>query len=216
MTTIDLDRPDEGDVIDLILQDHRRFEHLLRELRSTGEDRDAVRRAFATLHVAHAEAEEKCVYPRLERKDAIDEEEAEHGEHEHAEGNQALLVVLECERTDTQEFDDAVEELSRVVNHHLAEEELTILNPARTEVDESTRKELGEAFATERNRQIEADCGRVDNVRRLVDEARAEGLIQDDDESQESPSKDVDETSKQSFPTSDPPSTWSSAGQDDT
>ena len=58
------------------------------------------------------------------------------GEEEHAEGNEALLAVLELKGTDTQAFDDAVEELSRLVNHHLAEEELTILNPARTEVSE--------------------------------------------------------------------------------
>ena len=36
-------------------------------------------------------------------------------------------------------FDDAVEELAKVVNHHLTEEELTILNPARTEVGERVR-----------------------------------------------------------------------------
>ncbi len=42
----------------------------------------------------------------------------------------------ECASTDTQKFDDAVEELARVVNHHLTEEELTILNPAREDVGE--------------------------------------------------------------------------------
>jgi hypothetical protein len=40
-----------------------------------------------------------------------------------------MLAVLELKGTDTQAFDDAVEELARVVNHHLTEEELTILNP---------------------------------------------------------------------------------------
>ena len=54
-TSIDLGRPTVGDVVSLILQDHRRFEDLLRQLRDSGQDRDAVRRAFATLHVAHAE-----------------------------------------------------------------------------------------------------------------------------------------------------------------
>ena len=117
------------------------------------------------------------VYPQLRRKRAVDAEEAEHGEHEHAEGNEALLAVLECASTSTQKFDDAVEELARVVNHHLTEEELTILNPAREEVGERARHDLGEAFATERNRQIDDDCGRIANVRRLVSEARKKGLI---------------------------------------
>ena len=178
-TAIDLGRPTSGDVIDLILDDHRRFEDLLRQLRSSASDRDAVRQAFATLHVAHAEAEERHVYPALKRKRAVSADEAEHGEHEHAEGNEALLAVLECAGTDTQKFDDAVEELSRVVSHHLTEEELTILNPARDDVGEKARHDLGTAFVEERNAQIDDDCGRVANVRRLVAEAKKDGLIED-------------------------------------
>src|SRR5680860_1518861 len=128
-TSIDLGRPTVGDVVSLILQDHRRFEDLLRQLRDSGQDRDAVRRAFATLHVAHAEAEEQHVYPLLRRAHAIGGQDAQHGEEEHAEAHEALLAVLEAERTDTESFDDAVENLASAVNHHLTEEELTILNP---------------------------------------------------------------------------------------
>ncbi len=176
-TPIELGRPISGDVIDLILEDHRRFETLLRQLRDASADRDAVRRAFSALHVAHAEAEEKYVYPTLRRKDAISEHEAEHGEEEHAEGHEALLAVLELKGTDTQAFDDAVEELATAVNHHLTEEELTILNPARDDVSEKARAELGEKFATERNRQIDADCGRLENVRSIVKKAEKQGLL---------------------------------------
>lgn len=179
MTDIDLGRPIQGDVVDLILDDHRRFEALLRDLRDSSQDRDAVRRAFAALHVAHAEAEERYVYPKLKRKDAVDDDEADHGVEEHAEGNEALLAVLELKGTDTQAFDDAVEELARLVNHHLTEEELTILNPAREEVGPQVRADLGEQFAAERNRQIDDDCGTVTNVRRIVEAARSKGLLDD-------------------------------------
>ena len=185
MTNIDLGRPVQGDVVDLILDDHRRFEALLRDLRDSSQDRDAVRRAFATLHVAHAEAEEKHVYPKLRRKRAVGEHEAEHGEEEHAEGNAALLAVLELKGTDTDAFDDAVEELARVVNHHLTEEELTILNPAREEVGPRVRADLGEQFCAERNRQIDAGCGDIENVRRIVAEARREGLLEDDEDGED-------------------------------
>ena len=61
-TPIDLGRPIAGDVVELILDDHRRFETLLRQLRDSSSDRDTVRQAFAALHVAHAEAEERHVY----------------------------------------------------------------------------------------------------------------------------------------------------------
>ncbi len=67
------------------------------------------------------------------------------------------------------------------MNHHLTEEELTILNPARDEVSEGIRAKLGVAFATERNAQIDHDCGRIDNVRRIVREAEAEGLLEDEE-----------------------------------
>jgi hypothetical protein len=184
-TTIDLGRPEQGDVIDLILDDHRRFEALLRDLRDSTSDRDAVRKALATLHTAHALAEERHVYPKLERKDAITEHEAEHGEEEHAEGHEALLAVLELKGTDTQAFDDAVEKLAEKLNHHLTEEELTILNPAREEVGAQVRAELGLAFATERNQQIDAGCGSVEQIRELVARAEREGLLDDEDDDED-------------------------------
>lgn len=179
-TSIDLGRPESGDVVELILADHRLFEDMLRQLRDSSADRDAVRQAFATLHVAHAEAEERCVYPVLRRKDAITGDEEEHGEKEHAEGNAALLAVLELSGTDTQKFDDAVEELARVVNHHLTEEELTILNPAREDVGPRVLDDLGEKFARERNKQVGADCGRIENVRKIVVAAKKSGLLETD------------------------------------
>lgn len=176
-SALDLGRPTDGDVVDLILDDHRKFEALLRELRDATSDRDAARRAFSALHVAHAEAEEEKVYPTLRRKDAIGEHEEEHSEEEHAEGHEALLKVLEAEQLDGEEFDELVEGLATAVNHHLSEEELTILNPAREEVPDDVRQRLGADFATERNRQLDADCGRVENVRTIVERASEKGLL---------------------------------------
>jgi hemerythrin superfamily protein len=181
-TSIDLGRPTQGDVVELILADHRRFEELLRDLRDNSSDRDEVRHAFATLHTAHALAEEKHVYPRLRRRHAVTAHEAEHGEEEHAEGHEALLALLELKGTDTRAFDDAIEELAKVVNHHLSEEELTILNPARDDVSDRERSDLGEAFATERNRLVDDGCGTLTHVRSLVAEARREGKLDDEGE----------------------------------
>jgi len=174
---IDLGRPAEGDVVDLVLEDHRRFEDLLRRLRDSSDDRDAIRQAFARLHVAHAVAEEKEVYPKLRRKDAIDEEEADHGKEEHAEGHEVLLAVLESGQLAGDDFDDLVEELAKVVNHHLTEEELTILNPTRDDVAENSRRALGEAFAARRNELLDGGTGSLEDVRRIVAQAREDGLI---------------------------------------
>jgi hypothetical protein len=48
-----------------------------------------------------------------------------------------------------------------------------VLNPARTDVDEEVRQRLGAEFAAERARLIDEDCGRIENVRRIVKEAKA-------------------------------------------
>lgn len=175
---IDLGRPVEGDVIELITDDHRLFERLLAQLRDTTQDLDAVRQAFADVLIAHGEAEEELVYPLLRRRTAdVGEHEIEHGHEEHAEGNQALLKVLELKGTDTQAFADAVEELSNLVAHHIAEEEITILSPAREDVGPRIRAELGEKWAARRNELIDQRCGRAENVRRIVAAAEREGVL---------------------------------------
>jgi hemerythrin superfamily protein len=160
------------DVVELIIADHRRFEDLLREVRNVEADRDAALSELSAILVAHAEAEEREVYPELRyRADDVTGEEVEHGSEEHAEGHAALLHVLEIGDPDAEEFGDAVEELTKALAHHLDEEERTILNPAREEVSEEVRDRLGRAFSAERRRRLDAGCGSIENVRRLVDES---------------------------------------------
>lgn len=156
------------DVVELILQDHRRMEDLFRLMRSVEADRAGALKEFADLLIAHAQAEEAKVYPALKRYKNIDDDEVEHGEHEHDEGNQALLDLLEVDEVGSKEWDSKLEELVEAVTHHADEEERTILNGARENVAMQRREELGAAFWEERERQLTADCGSVDNVRRIV------------------------------------------------
>ncbi|WP_371402241.1 hemerythrin domain-containing protein [Kribbella sp. NBC_00662] len=157
-----------GDVVEIILADHRWFEEALRELRDVTSDREAVLADLATVLIAHAEAEESKVYPTLRRKDAIDAEEVEHSEHEHDEGNEALLELMEVDDTASEEFSSKLHELSEALSHHLDEEERDVLNPARTDVSEQVRRNLGDSFAEERARLIESGCGDIANVRKIV------------------------------------------------
>ena len=177
MSDYEIPRPTTGDVVALITDDHRRMEDLLRALRDATADREAARTALAELLIAHGESEEEHVYPSLRRKRAITTHELEHGEEEHAEGNEALLALLECKGTDTQKFDDAVEALAEALNHHIGEEEQTILNPARTEVSEQVRADLGRTWVTARNRMLEEGCASVEQVREIVDRAVSEGTL---------------------------------------
>jgi hemerythrin-like domain-containing protein len=160
-----------GDVVEIILADHRWFEEALRELRDVQSDRAAVLADLATVLIAHAEAEESKVYPQLKKKDAIDAEEVEHSEHEHDEGNEALLELMEVEDTSSEDFSEKLHELSEALSHHLDEEERDVLNPARTDVSEEVRRQLGDAFAEERARLIESGCGDIANVRKIVEAA---------------------------------------------
>ncbi len=178
MSDYEIPRPVSGDVLEVILDDHRLFEHLLRECRRTDADRAAAREALAEILVAHATAEEEKVYPTLRRKaEDITAHEAEHGEEEHAEITEALLAFLRCAGTDTQKYDDALEELATVVNHHSNEEEQTILNPAREEVALDAREDLGVAWLTRRNQLLEQGCASEEQVAALLEEAVADGAL---------------------------------------
>ncbi|GAA3487333.1 MULTISPECIES: hemerythrin domain-containing protein [Streptomyces] len=156
------------DVVELILEDHRRMEELFRRMRSVEDDRAGALREFSALLIAHGEAEEDEVYPALKRYKNIDDEEVEHGSEEHDEGNEALLALLEVEEVGSDDWDEKLEELVEAVTHHLDEEERTILNGARENVADSRRTELGSAFLSAREEYLKDDCGSVENVRKVV------------------------------------------------
>ncbi|QWC85325.1 hemerythrin domain-containing protein [Nocardioidaceae bacterium] len=172
----DLGRPTDGNVIDLILADHRRFEDLLRDLRGDKDGRRAALDAFATLHVAHAHAEESEVYPVVKKKDGVDADEAEHGTEEHAEGNEALLKVMELDALEGEDFEEAAEHLGEMINHHLGEEEINILTPARESMAADRMAELGKAFCDKRNQIIDEGVD-IDRVRSIVNKAEDKGLL---------------------------------------
>ena len=175
-------RPTSGDIVDVIIDDHRVMEALLRDVRNASLDRDGARKALATLLVAHSEAEEEVVYPALKRKtEDVGDHEANHGEEEHAEGLVALTELFDAKGTDTKKFDDAAEKVSNYLYHHFVEEELTILNPARTELGDAQRAEIGARFLAARSRLLDEDCGDEANVRALVAKAVKDGTIESTD-----------------------------------
>ena len=70
--------------------------------------------------VKHSVAEETQVYCEVEKK--IDEQEAEHSKHEHAEAEETMKR-LERMDSDDPAFDSAVAELIQEIRHHVLEEE---------------------------------------------------------------------------------------------
>ena len=169
---------DTEDVVELILADHRLFEELIRALRNREEDRQARLDELADLLVAHAEAEESQVYPKLSRKAPEDAEEIEHGAEEHADGHAALLELQQRVDAEVADFEEALEELSETILHHVDEEERDVLNAARENVEDAVRAELGRAFLAERDRLLDGRPGDPANVGRLVANARRDGLLE--------------------------------------
>ncbi|MGL5911593.1 MAG: hemerythrin domain-containing protein, partial [Phycicoccus sp.] len=176
---LQIPRPTSGDVLERILDDHRLFEDLLREARRTDTDRVRARAALAEVLVAHATAEEEEVYPTLRAGRAIGEHEEEHGEEEHAEILTALLAFLRVGDTASDDYDEALEELATVVNHHSNEEEQTILNPAREELSLDRREAVGVAWLTRRNLLLADGCASTGQVAALVEQAEADGTLDD-------------------------------------
>lgn len=166
------------DVVELVLADHRLFEELFRALRNREEDRAARRDELADLLVAHAEAEETEVYPALMRKARDEAEEIKHGMEEHAEGHEALLRLQRVDDVDGGAFEAALEQLVEVVNHHVDEEERTVLNAARENVADDVRADLGRAFRRRRADLLDGSPGHPDNVERLVGIANRAGLLE--------------------------------------
>ena len=156
------------DVVELILADHREFERLFRALRNRDEQRQARLRELADLLVAHAEAEEREVYPQLKRAAPEEREEIAHGHEEHLDGHEALAALQEVSDADQDVFEERLEELVETVMHHVDEEERDVLNAAREHVEESTRQRLGDAFLQTRNDLIAQQPGEPEKVRELI------------------------------------------------
>jgi len=177
--------PITGDIVQLILDDHRLFEALLRELRLDVANREVLRACFADVVLAHGEAEEQHVYTSLQRRRTITAHEAEHGEEEHAELNAAILALWECKGLDTQKFDDAVEEVTKAMSHHIAEEEQSILRDADQDLGVEARADLGKVFCAARSKGLADHIGAEASLRRIVARAEREGLLPPEGESEE-------------------------------
>ena len=161
------------DVVELILADHREIERLFRALRNRDENRQARLRELADLLVAHAEAEEREVYPVLKREAPQEREEVAHGYEEHADGHEALAALQEVSDEDQETFEERLEELVDTVGHHLDEEERDVLNAARENVDAPTRERLGDVFLQTRNDIIAQAPGEPEKVRELIAAAQS-------------------------------------------
>jgi len=136
-----------GDVVDLIMKDHRELERLFDTLLNEPDKRAGLVPLMTTLLTAHSRAEESEVYPAA--RAAGGEDDVEHSQKEHLEADQLARKVAETD-PDSEDFEAALRALVDAVTHHVEEEETTVLPGMRERIDSARREELGEAFLAAR------------------------------------------------------------------
>ncbi|MFC0624622.1 hemerythrin domain-containing protein [Kribbella deserti] len=137
-----------GDVVELIMQDHREVERLFDELKNHPEKRPNLVPVLTTLLTAHSRAEEAEVYPAA-KDEAGESDEVAHSQEEHVEADK-LLEQLAATDPQSPDFDQVLNELVDAVTHHVEEEESKVLPGIRDRLSDDRRLELGEAFAASR------------------------------------------------------------------
>jgi hemerythrin superfamily protein len=162
-----------SDVIDLITADHREVERLFDLLQNEPDKRELALPTLSALLIAHSRAEEAEVYP-VARSEAGETEEVAHSQQEHAEAEE-LLERLRAIDPGSAEFGPALDELVKAVQHHVDEEESSVLPGIRDRIDDNRRAELGAAFAASREAHLGEQPGQASREE-LLRQARNAGV----------------------------------------
>ena len=141
-----------GDVVELIMQDHREVERLFEALRTDPAKRPGLVPVLTTLLAAHSRAEEAEVYP-VAAAEAGEKEEVSHSQQEHIEADQLLAKLVGTDPASA-DFDKVLQNLIDAVSHHVEEEETKVLPGMRSNLSDERRSELGEAFAASRKQHL--------------------------------------------------------------
>lgn len=138
---------EEGDIIDLIIEDHRPLKQLIKILKNTdrysfGERRDAFE-DFAPLLAIHSKPEEQSLYTFLKENEELKvqgyEGEVEHGLAEH--------LAREIKETENEDLWSArAKVLAEMVEHHIEEEEEEMFPEIRKNSELEERAKLGTLY----------------------------------------------------------------------
>lgn len=143
-------------VFDKILEDHKEIRSMFEKARSKAtSDLDASVKAFHELHdelISHHEAEEHTVFKPLvesEKTKSITQEAIE----EHTSIDEYLAKVKQSHKSERWEAKLSV--LKELVDHHLQEEEESLIPKGREVLNEEQQTSLGEEFEKEHKKQLE-------------------------------------------------------------
>jgi len=184
-----------ADVVELIKSDHREVERLFDLLKNQPATRGLKFPVLCALLIAHSRAEEVEVYP-VAKDEAGESEEVAHSQGEHAEAEHMLEEMTAME-PESAEFESALDELIKAVNHHVEEEESRVLPGMQERLSETRRTELAEAFVTARTEHLGDRPGQA-NRKELEQQARNAGLSGTSSSSKEEIKQDLLEHAQQS------------------
>lgn len=164
----------------ILTRQHREVDAMLSQL-ATVEDTEIRGKLLPVLEqqlLAHAKAEEETFYRALAREG--EKGDAKHAKREHREIETALskLTALEL---DDDDWDEALQDLTETVQHHVEEEESDVFDAARRSLDSETLDELAAKFTEHRRKQLERLGGSEDGYAdlskdELLEEARERDL----------------------------------------
>jgi len=133
------------DAINLLERDHRLVDRMFAEYEDT-EGTDAGKRTMLVGRMieelsAHADIEERILYPLMRDVLPDGDEQVSHAIEEHDEAKQTMARLEDMTPSDD-EFDGAVRALIEAVRHHVEEEESELFTRLRESVDAQKLAEL--------------------------------------------------------------------------
>lgn len=139
-------------IYDVIKDDHRKVDELFEDIRECKDpdDRFALFENLREELTIHAHAEEKVFYSRLEKngsmRDQMKDSREEHNDVE------AMLAKLQDLEPNSRTFMNSLDDLQKMVKHHVDEEENTILPKARDILGDDANDEIAREFQREKGR----------------------------------------------------------------
>lgn len=131
------------DVIESLVQDHRRLDQLFEQYRSGGGAgaEDTAREIIRELSI-HAALEEQIVYPVLRASVEAGSEKADHSIDAHQQVKR-LLADMEKLETGSAEHDDRFEALVAAIEEHVTEEEEELFPQLRSALEAERLQQMG-------------------------------------------------------------------------
>lgn len=148
----------EGILADLH-RDHEEVSSLLSRILDTTDNhqRGELFREMMSKLLAHAKAEQKILYRKLEKSRGADARKfAFEGEVEHEVVESQLQQLARTRNKDSEQWTARMTFLQEAVEKHVEEEESTGFACAHQEFDSEELKKLGEQFQREKSKMLEA------------------------------------------------------------